>query len=104
MFIESTGVFPSSHSPRALWLGITRGAKELIALHTQIEQSLGKITAKNPELKFTPHITNTKIPQEFVKIVVLPFLNSVYSPIELYVNSICLLKVNCSKMGQNIEY
>ena len=30
MVIESTGVFPSSHSPRALWLGIKRGAEELI--------------------------------------------------------------------------
>ena len=40
MIIESTGVFPSSHSPRALWLGIKGGAEELISLQTQIEKSL----------------------------------------------------------------
>ena len=90
MIIESTGVFPSPHSPRVLWLGIKRGTEELISLHTQIEKSLGKITVKNPEFTFTPHITIAKIPQKFVNIDVLPFLNTVYSPIELSVNSICL--------------
>ena len=71
-------------------VGNYKGGEELILLHTQIEKSLGKITAKNPELTFTPHITIAKIPQIFVKIDVLPFLNTVYSPIELSVNSICL--------------
>jgi len=99
MVIESTGVFPSSHSPRVLWLGIKRGAEELISLHTQIEKSLGKITAKNPELTFTPHITIAKIPQKFVKIDVLPFLNTVYSPIELDVNSICLFESQLFQEG-----
>ena len=99
MVIESTGVFPSSHSPRVLWLGIKRGAEELISLHTQIEKSLGKITAKNPELTFTPHITIAKIPQKFVNIDVLPFLNTVYSPIELDVNSICLFESQLFQEG-----
>ena len=91
LVIESTGVFTSYQSLRVLWLGIIGGGtKELISLHTQIEKSLGKITAKNPELTFTPHITIAKIPQKFVNIDVLPFLNTVYSPIELSVNSICL--------------
>ena len=99
MVIESTGIFPSSHSPRALWLGIKRGAEELISLHTQIEKSLGKITAKNPELTFIPHITIAKIPQKLVKIDVLPFLNSVYSPIELDVNSICLFESQLFQEG-----
>ena len=99
MVIESTGVFPSSHSPRVLWLGIKRGAEELLSLHTQIETSLGKITAKNPELTFTPHITIAKIPQKFVEIDILPFLNTVYSPIELDVNSICLFESQLFQEG-----
>jgi 2'-5' RNA ligase len=61
-------------------------------LHTQIENSLGKIPAKNPELTFTPHITIAIFPQKFVKIDVLPFLNTVYSPIELDINSVCLFE------------
>ena len=99
MVIESNGVFPSSHSPRVLWLGIKRCAEELLSLHTQIETSLGKITAKNPELTFTPHITIAKIPQKFVKIDILPFLNTVYSPIELDVNSICLFESQLFQEG-----
>ena len=75
------------------------GAEELISLHTQIEKSFGKITAKNPELTFTPHITIAKIPQKFVKIDVLPFLNTVYSPIELYINSICLFESQLFQEG-----
>ena len=31
MAIKSTGVFPSSHSPRALWLGTKRVTEELIS-------------------------------------------------------------------------
>ncbi len=99
MVIESTGVFPSSYSPRVLWLGIKRGTEELLSLHTQIETSLGKITAKNPELTFTPHITIAKIPQKFVEIDILPFLNTVYSPIELDVNSICLFESQLFQEG-----
>lgn len=60
MVIGYTGVFPSYHSPRALWLGIKRETEELISLHTQIEKSLGKITAKNPELTFTPPYYNCR--------------------------------------------
>ncbi|MBC8255985.1 MAG: RNA 2',3'-cyclic phosphodiesterase [Candidatus Marinimicrobia bacterium] len=99
MVIESTGAFPSSDSPRVLWLGIKRGAIELISLHTQIESSLLKITDKTPAKTFTPHITIAKIPQNIVKIDVLPFLNTVYSPIELDVNSICLFESQLLQEG-----
>jgi len=49
-------------------VGNLKGAEELISFYTQIEKSLGKITAKNPELIFTPHITIAKIPQKFINI------------------------------------
>ena len=88
--IDSTGVFPSTHSPKIFWLGIKKGIDELKSLHTQIEQSLENITPIIPKNSFTPHITIAKITKKFVKIDVLPFLNTVYSPIELSVNSICL--------------
>jgi len=80
-------------------LGIKRGPEELISLHTQIEKSLGKITAKNPELTFIPHITIAKITQKIVNIDILPFLNTVYSPIELDVNSICLFESQLFQEG-----
>ena len=90
LVIESTGVFSSSHSPKVLWLGIKRGDKELKILYTQIKKSLKVIIDNDLEKTFTPHITIGKILNNFVKIDVLPFLNTVYSPIELSVNSICL--------------
>ena len=97
--IELTGVFPSSHSPRMLWLGIKRGTEELMSLHTQINRSLEIITANKTILTFTPHITIAKIPQKFMKIDVLPFLNTVYSPIGLDVNSICLFESQLFQEG-----
>ena len=90
LVIESTGVFSSSHSPKVLWLGIKRGADELMSLHTQINKSLKVIIENDPKKTFTPHVTIGKILNNFVKIDVFPFLNTVYSPIELSVNSICL--------------
>ena len=90
LVIESTGVFSSSHSPKVLWLGIKRGADGLMSLHTQINKSLEVIIENDLKKIFTPHITIGKIPHNFVKIDVLPFLNTVYSRIELSVNSICL--------------
>ena len=82
-----------------LWLGIKRGTEELMSLHTQINRSLEIITANKTILTFTPHITIAKIPQKFMKIDVLPFLNTVYSPIGLDVNSICLFESQLFQEG-----
>ena len=70
-----------------------------MSLHTQIEKSLGAIEDKNPKKTFTPHITIAKFPKKFMKIDVLPFLNTVYSPIELDVNSICLFESQLFQEG-----
>ena len=96
LIIESTGIFSSSQSPKILWMGIKRGNNELISLHTQIKESL-KVNIDNvPEKTFTPHVTIGKLLNNFVKIDVLPFLNTVYSPIELSINSICLFESKLS--------
>ena len=56
----------------------------------KINKSLKVIIENDPKKTFPPHITIGNILNNFVKIDVLPFLNTVYSPIELSVNSICL--------------
>ena len=56
----------------------------------KINKSLKVIIENDPKKTFTPLITIGNILNNFVKIDVLPFLNTVYSPIELSVNSICL--------------
>ena len=88
--IEGTGVFPSTISPKILWTGISKGVNELILLHQYIEKLVRKYKAFNKKEKFMPHITIARIRRSQRKIDVLSFLNIVYSPIELDINSICL--------------
>ena len=88
--ITGTGVFPSSKSAKVLWLGISKGIDELISLQIQVEKSIRKFKENYQKITFTPHITIARIRRLHAKIDVLPFLNNVYSPIELDINSICL--------------
>ena len=90
--ISGTGIFPSSKSPKVLWLGISKGIDELSSLQSQVEKSIRKFIENHQEIIFTPHITIARIGRLHRKIDALPFLNSVYSPIELYVNFICLFE------------
>jgi len=88
--IESTGVFPSVNYPKILWIGIGKGADEVTLLQQEIERSVRKFKDISRKEKFKPHITIARIRRSHLKIDVLPFLNTVYSPIELDINSICL--------------
>jgi 2'-5' RNA ligase len=88
--ISGTGVFPSSQSPKVLWLGIGKGVDELISLKYLVEKSIEKYKDNPQEITFTPHISIARIQKFHPKIDVLSFLNSVYSPIELDINSIYL--------------
>ena len=88
--IESTGVFPSANFPKILWIGIGKGADDLTSLQQDIEISVRKFKGIYRREKFMPHITIARIRRSRRKIDVLPFLNTVYSPTELDVNSICL--------------
>ena len=90
--ISGTGVFPSSKFPKVLWLGISKGIDELTSLQNQVETSIEIIKKNHQENTFIPHITIAKIRKLHRKVDVLPFLNCVYSPIELYVNSIYLFE------------
>ena len=97
--ITGTGVFPSSKSAKVLWLGISKGIDELISLQFQVEKSIRKFKENYQKITFTPHITIARIRRLHVKIDVLPFLNNVYSPIELDVNSVCLYESHLFSEG-----
>ena len=58
----------------------------------KINKSLKVIIENDPKKIFPPYITIGNILNNFVKIDVLPFLNTVYSPIELDINSVCLFE------------
>ena len=88
--ITGTGVFPSSKSPKVLWLGISKGIVELTLLQSQVEKSVREFKDNYENNTFTPHISIARIKNGSRKIDVLPFLNSVYFPIGLDVNSISM--------------
>ncbi len=84
--IEKTGVFPSTQHPKIFWLGLGSGKKKLIKLHEYVKKALTPLKKE----KFIPHITIGRTSQSYRKIDVLPFLEYVYSPRELDVNSVAL--------------
>ena len=83
-------MFHSSKSQKVLWLGISKGIDELTLLQSQVEKSVREFKDNYENNTFTPHISITRIKNGSRKIDVLPFLNSVYSPIDLDVNSISM--------------
>jgi len=102
LIIKGTGVFPSFKSPKVLWLGIDKGIAKLTLLQYQVENSVRKFNENSEELTFIPHITFARIRQVLGKIDVLPFLNTVYSPIELDVNSIYLYETQF--LPEGVQY
>ena len=88
--ISGTGVFPLAKSPRVLWLGIDKGINDLKLLHEQVVRSVNKFKDNYENNIFIPHISIARISRYHRKIAVLPLLNSVYSPIDLEVNSISM--------------
>ena len=97
--IEGTGVFSSVRSPKVLWIGIGGGINELSSLQSLVQESLREFTENYRKTKFIPHITVARIRGTYPKIDVLPFLNSVYSPIELDVSSLCLYESQLLSAG-----
>ena len=88
--ISETGVFPSSRSPKVLWLGIDKGIDKLKLFHEQVGRSLSEFKDNYENNTFIPHISIARIRRSHRKIDVLPLLNSVYFPIDLEVNSISM--------------
>ena len=88
--ISGTGVFSASKSPKVLWLDVNKGVDKLKLLHQKIEQSVNEFKENYENNTFIPHISIARIRMLNRKIDVLAFLNSVYSPIDLEVNSISM--------------
>ena len=100
--IFKTGVFPSVRHPKIFWLGVSRGTKKMMALHEQVEKTGAPFKEGGQKEHFIPHITIGRAERSYRKIDVLPFLEYVYSPIELYVNSVVLYESQLLPAG--VEY
>ncbi len=90
--IEGTGIFPSQDNPRIFWLDIRKGNSDLIQLHEILSSIVKPYTKEGKRSNFMPHITIARVNKNIksLKVDCNPFLNTVYSPVEIDINSIYL--------------
>ena len=58
------GAFPSPNRPRALWVGVADGARELAALERAVARRLGRPAAGDAGPPFRPHVTIGRVKTE----------------------------------------
>ena len=51
------GAFPNVERPRTLWLGLSRGESQMVALHGRIEDELASLGYGREHRRFRPHLT-----------------------------------------------
>lgn len=54
---DGVGLFPPSGPPRVVWLGITRGADRLVALHAEVGARLAGLGFALESRPYQPHLT-----------------------------------------------
>jgi 2'-5' RNA ligase len=54
---RGAGAFPDSRRPRTLWVGVSEGEEEMIALQTGVEDALRPLGFQREGRRFKPHLT-----------------------------------------------
>lgn len=55
--LTGAGAFPTSERPRIVWLGVTQGAQQLVALQNSLADALEVLGFQRESRPFTPHLT-----------------------------------------------
>lgn len=55
--IRGVGAFPNVRRPRTVWLGVTAGRDELIAVQKRVQKALKKLGFRPEDRAFSPHLT-----------------------------------------------
>tara|TARA_B100000029_G_scaffold502222_1_gene577133 strand:+ start:43 stop:615 length:573 start_codon:yes stop_codon:yes gene_type:complete len=102
--ISSTGAFPSESNPRVLWLGVQEGNEELQKINYELRVAMEELFGFSSKPNFVPHITVGRLKEKYYsnKIDVKEFFNTVYSPMEININSICLFE--SVKISKGVQY
>lgn len=99
--IEGVDVFPSLNYIRVIWVGVSKGKRQLEKLSKDIENFLTKINIPKENRKYIPHITlgrmNSGKNKEEVKKIIENNKDSNFGEIE--VNEFKLFKSDLTKKG-----
>lgn len=68
MSFGGIGTFPNFRRPRVIWLGIDRGAEQVIKIVSSIEMAMKKLGFQPERREFTPHLTLGRIKQRGVNL------------------------------------
>jgi 2'-5' RNA ligase len=61
MTVGGVRSFGNPRRPRTVWVGITEGAEQLVAIHDALEPPLEELGYRREERRFTPHITMGRV-------------------------------------------
>ncbi len=59
--LAGVGAFPNSRKPRVVWVGLKKGADELVDMAKQIEGSMKRLGFPREKRRFNPHLTVGRI-------------------------------------------
>ncbi len=59
--LAGIGAFPNSRKPRIIWVGLEKGAEELVQMAKQIEGAMRRLGFPNEKRPFRPHLTMGRV-------------------------------------------
>jgi 2'-5' RNA ligase len=59
--LGGAGAFPKGGSPRVLWVGVTQGREELLAIEQEVTSRLASLGIPEEERAYSPHLTLARV-------------------------------------------